>query len=214
LPDDEIEHFAKLTVVGEIDDLEDYIVGLTRKGVPEEAVYLELMAPAARKLGIYWEQDDLSFADVTIGLGRLQTLLYRISSRHRGTYETQAPVAKGLFITPLGAQHSFGIRMVDDLFRRAGWKTICEPDISTVDLVALVNSESFEMVGIGLSVEEQIEIAEKMICEVRAASRNRNVKIMIGGSLLVGRPDVVARLDADFCALDAREAVTIARNVI
>jgi MerR family transcriptional regulator, light-induced transcriptional regulator len=214
LPDDEIENFAKLTVAGEVDDLEDYIVGLTRKGVPEEAVYLELMAPAARKLGIYWEQDDVSFADVTIGLGRLQTLLYRISSRHRSTYETQASVGKGLFVTPHGAQHSFGIRMVDDLFRRAGWKTICEPDISIQDLVALVSNNSFNLVGLGLSVESQIDIAEKMITEVRAASRNRNVKIMLGGSLLTNRADINERLGADFCALDAREAVTIARNVI
>jgi MerR family transcriptional regulator, light-induced transcriptional regulator len=214
LPEDEIEHFAKLTVSGEVDDLEDYIVGLTRKGVAEEAVYLELMAPAARKLGIYWEQDHFSFAEVTIGLGRLQTLLYRISSRHRGTYENQAPVAKGLFITPFGAQHSFGIRMVDDLFRRAGWKTICEPDISIIDLVSLVSTVSFDMVGLGLSVESQIDIAEEMIREVRAASRNRDVKIMLGGSLLSDRADIIERLGADFCALDAREAVTIARNVI
>jgi MerR family transcriptional regulator, light-induced transcriptional regulator len=194
--------------------LEDYIVSLTRGGMAEEAVYLELMAPTARKLGLYWEQDLCSFTDVTIGLGRLQTLLYRMSARHRGTYETQAPAPRGLFVTPLGAQHSFGIRMVEDLFRRAKWKTLCEPDISIPDLVALVSSESFDIVGIGLSVEEQIDIAEKMIIQVRLASRNPAVKIMVGGSLLVDRIDVIERLGADFCAVDAREAVTIAQNVI
>lgn len=211
---EEIERFATLTIAGEVDDLEDYIVGLTRQGIAEEAIYLELMAPAARKLGDFWTQDLCSFTDVTIGLGRLQTLLYRVSARHRATYETLDSVRKGLFVTPEGAQHSFGIRMVEDLFRRAGWKTLCEPDISLPELVSLVRSETFNIVGIGLSLVEQVETAGKMIVEVRAASRNKDIKIMVGGSLLANRSDLVDLLGADICAVDAREAVTIAQNVI
>lgn len=214
LSEDAIEQFAKLTITGEVDDLEDHIVALTRQGVVVETVYLQLMAPAARKLGEYWEQDICSFTDVTIGLGRLQTLLYRLSARQKGIIDTEALVPRGLFITPFGGQHSFGIRMVEDLFRRAGWKTLCEPNILSQDLVDLIATENFDLVGIGISIVGQLELVEEMIGCVRQSSRNREIKIMVGGNLIVEQSDLATALGADFSAIDAREAVTIAQNII
>ncbi len=214
LSDEAIEHFARLCIAGEVDDLEDRIVALTRQGVAADSVYLELMAPAARKLGLYWEQDLCSFTDVTIGLGRLQTLLYRLSARHKGIDNTEALVTKGLFVTPTGGQHSFGIRMVEDLFRRAGWKTLCEPNISMQELVFLVQTEVFDLVGVGITTEVQLDLAKEMINQIRENSRNPGLKIMVGGNLIVENPENAALLGADFSAIDAREAVTIAQNII
>lgn len=214
IADEAVEQFAKLSIVGEVDDLEDHIVKMTREGIVIETVYLQLMAPAARKLGEYWEQDVCSFTDVTIGLGRLQTLLYRLSARQKGLSEPDALDTKGLFVTPHGAQHSFGIRMVEDLFRRAGWKTLCEPNILSQDLVALLQSEHFDLIGIGISIEGQLELVQEMISNVRNSSRNRGIKIMIGGNLIILKPELAAILGADLSAIDAREAVTIAQNII
>lgn len=209
-----IEQFAQLTLSGEVDDLEDHIVSLTRQGVVVETVYLQLMAPAARKLGEYWERDICSFTEVTIGLGRLQTLLYRLSARHQGVNDADKLIARGLFVTPYGAQHSFGIRMVEDIFRRAGWKTLCEPNILTQDLAALLQTESFDLVGIGISIMGQLELTREMIFEIRQSSRNRDIKIMVGGNLMVEQSELAVSLGADFSAKDAREAVTIAQNII
>lgn len=214
LSEDAIEQFAKLTITGEVDDLEDHIVALTRQGVIVETVYLQLMAPAARKLGEYWEQDICSFTDVTIGLGCLQTLLYRLSARQKGVTDADVLVPRGLFITPFGGQHSFGIRMVEDLFRRAGWKTLCEPNILSQDLADLIATENFDLVGIGISIIGQLELVEEMIANVRQCSRNRDIKIMVGGNLIVEQSELATSLGADFSAIDAREAVTIAQNII
>jgi MerR family transcriptional regulator, light-induced transcriptional regulator len=214
IADEAVEQFAKLSIVGEVDDLEDHIVKLTREGIVIETVYLQLMTPAARKLGEYWEQDLCSFTDVTIGLGRLQTLLYRLSARHKGLNDPEALITRGLFVTPHGGQHSFGIRMVEDLFRRAGWKTLCEPNILSQDLVALLQGEHFDLIGIGISIEGQLELVQEMISNVRNSSRNRDIKIMVGGNLIIQKPELAAVLGADLSAIDAREAVTIAQNII
>ena len=209
-----IDRFARMTIVCELDDLEDHIVGLTRQGVITETVYLELLAPTARRLGVFWEDDFCSFTDVTIGLGRLQTLLYRLSARDKGVNDPESLVPKGLFVTPFGGQHSFGIRMVEDLFRRAGWRTLCEPNILTQDFTDMLQSEAFDLVGIGISIQGQLELVEEMIKAVRRSSLNPHVKIMVGGSLIVDQPELVASLGADLSAIDAREAVTIAQNII
>lgn len=209
-----IDRFAQLTITGEVEDLEDQIVKLARNGMGAESVYLDLMAPAARRLGDYWDQDLCSFTDVTIGLGRLQTLLYRLSAKQKGVEDPSALVTTGLFITPAGAQHKFGITMVEELFRRAGWKTLCLPDISIPELKATVAAQSFDLVGLGISISAQFEQAQDMIRQVRSSSCNPEVKIMVGGSLIVENPQQAGALGADFSAVDAREAVTIAQSII
>lgn len=214
MSDNAIESFANLSIAGEVDDLEDYVVNLARQGIGAEAVYLDLMAPTARKLGQYWQDDLCSFTDVTVGLGRLQTLLYRLSAKHKGIEDSEVLLTTGLFITPVGAQHSFGIRMVEDLFRRAGWKTYCAPNISIQELSSLVQTERFDLVGLGISIEGQLDLAAEMIAAIRACSRNSAVKIMVGGNLIVENSSYAQQLEADFSAIDAREAVTIAQNVI
>ena len=42
--------------------------GLRGRGVSVEALYVHLLAPAARHLGELWEDDRCHFADVTVGM--------------------------------------------------------------------------------------------------------------------------------------------------
>jgi MerR family transcriptional regulator, light-induced transcriptional regulator len=214
LSDDAIDRFAQMTLADEVDDLEDHVIDLTSQGYSIEQLYLDLLAPAARALGVYWEQDRCSFTEVTLGLGRLQTLLYRLSARQKGVSDLRALVPLGLFITPQDGQHSFGIRMVDDLFRRAGWNTVCEPGICVDQAITLVKSQAFDLVGIGISSEGQIEPARALMTAIRANSRHKQIKLMVGGSQIVDAPELADSLEADLSARDAREAVTIAQNIV
>jgi hypothetical protein len=51
---------------------------LAASGVSLEAIYLDLLSPAARKAGDLWEADRCSFTDVTIGLWRLQEVMHEV----------------------------------------------------------------------------------------------------------------------------------------
>ena len=42
---------------------------------------VDLLAPAARLLGEYWEDDRCDFVDVTMGLWRLQEVVHEIAAR-------------------------------------------------------------------------------------------------------------------------------------
>ncbi len=214
LSSEEIDVFVKMTLNDEVDDLEDHVLDLTSQGYSIEQLYLDLLAPTARALGVYWEQDRCSFTDVTLGLGRMQTLLFRLSARQKGVSNVKASIPLGLFITPFDGQHSFGIRMVDDLFRRAGWNSVCEPGVSIEQAIALVKAQAFDLVGIGISSEAQIEPARALLKAIKANSRNRQIKSMVGGSQIVAQPELADSLEADLSARDAREAVTIAQNIV
>ena len=75
LGDKTTEAFARMVVSKEPDSLIAFVGTLLRDGVSMESVYLDLLVPAARRLGEYWDEDSVSFADVTIGLGRLQQVV-------------------------------------------------------------------------------------------------------------------------------------------
>jgi MerR family transcriptional regulator, light-induced transcriptional regulator len=209
-----VEPFANLVLSGSVDDLEDFVVELTRQGFTSDTIYLDLMAPAARLLGQYWEDDKCSFTDVTMGLGRLQTLLYRLSASQTRDTPASSDAPSALFLTPEGSQHSLGVRMVEELFREAGWRTLCEINTSVVSLMSLVENEAFDLVGIGLSAEGQIEQTRDIIEQIRIASCNRDVKVILGGKLIVDDPDLAGRLGADLFARDGKEAIVIANKLL
>jgi methanogenic corrinoid protein MtbC1 len=128
--------------------------------------------------------------------------------------DIRSDLASGLFVTPAGEMHSFGIRMVDELFKRAGWRTLCEPNSRINDVLAIVGSESFHILGIGISSEAQVPFVKELIRQVRKTSHNRHILVMVGGSYIVEQPNLAASIGADFSASDGREAIAIAETVI
>jgi methanogenic corrinoid protein MtbC1 len=209
-----IVDLAHILLTHEVDDVELILHAYLNSGLRLDEVYVDLMAPAARHLGAMWEDDTATFSDVTIGLGRMQTLLNRLSDTYRNEEDVRADVASGLFVTPAGEMHSFGIRMVDELFKRAGWRTLCEPNSRINDVLAIVGSESFHILGIGISSEAQVPFVKELIRQVRKVSHNRHILVLVGGSHIVGRPELAASIGADFSASDGREAIAIAETVI
>jgi methanogenic corrinoid protein MtbC1 len=205
---------AHILLTHEVDDVEVILHAYLNSGLRLDEVYVDLMAPAARHLGVMWEDDTATFSDVTIGLGRMQTLLNRLSEAYRNEEDVRKELASGLFVTPAGEMHSFGIRMVDELFRRAGWRTLCEPNSRINDVLAILGSESFHILGIGISCEAQVPFVQEMIRQVRKVSQNRHILVLVGGSHIVGRPELAASIGADFSASDGREAIAIAETVI
>lgn len=205
---------AHILLTHEVDDVELILRAYLNSGLRLDEIYVDLMAPAARHLGEMWENDTATFSDVTIGLGRMQTLLNRLSDSYRNEEEVRDDLASGLFVTPAGEMHSFGIRMVDELFRRAGWRTLCEPNSRINDVLAMVGNESFHLLGIGITSEAQVPFVKELIRQVRKVSHNRHILVLVGGSYIVGRPDLAASIGADFSASDGREAIAIAETVI
>jgi methanogenic corrinoid protein MtbC1 len=63
-------------------DIADLMVDdLLEAGVSVEDVCLDHLAPAARCLGEWWENDRLPFTDVTMATARIQSMLRRMPTR-------------------------------------------------------------------------------------------------------------------------------------
>lgn len=210
---EEIDQFAPLSLQVEADQLLDYVEGILDRGVGIDTVMVDLLAPAARRLGEYWEDDRCDFVDVTMGLWRLQEIVHELGARLPAERRV-GPGRRALFASMPGDQHSFGTIVVEELFSREGWLTDRMNEASTPDLLERVAGEWFDLVGLTISCDYHIAPLGSVIAALRNVSRNPNLCVMVGGRIFVADPDLAASVGADGTASDAKVALQKALSLV
>ena len=191
-----------------------FIEGLLSRGITVEALYTGILPDAARWLGLMWEEDRCDFARVTIAVGRLQQATRLLSPRFHAASVNRADARSLLLLPAPGEQHTFGLQILAEFFQRAGWRVAGGPKSSGVDAADLVRRNWFDVVGFSIGSERMFDGLAKSIRQVRRASRNRCLGVMVGGPLFQQRPELAALAGADASAGDAPAAVMIARNLV
>jgi methanogenic corrinoid protein MtbC1 len=191
-----------------------YIDSLRAKNVGIDQIYLRLLAPAARRLGDLWVADLVDFTQVTIGVGHLQLLLRQLGAQRTDDSGAQNWNRRALLLPAAGEQHSFGLVMVAEFFRRAGWDVCCDVAATVEDSVAMVREQSFSIFGLSLSGENRLDATARQVRAMRRASKNPAIGALVGGQLLVEHPEYVSLLGADAAAFDGQQAVAQANNML
>jgi MerR family transcriptional regulator, light-induced transcriptional regulator len=211
---DEAVSFAALAIDADAEELLARLDKMLGSGTEIESILINILAPAARRLGIMWEQDDCDFVDVTMGLWRLQEVVRELSAR--------VPVASGrsgsgyraVFSAMPGEQHNFGTVIVEDIFRRAGWSTELLLDSQQGALLNAVASTRYDLVGLTVSLDIHTERLPSLILAIRSVSRNPRLCILLGGRVLMDDPQLALRVGADGTAADAQSAVALADRLV
>lgn len=216
LPDSrDVAEFTRVVLQDDTSAASAYVKVLLADGVPLEAVFLELFAPTARRLGELWVADQCDFVQVTIGVGKLQHLLRQYTQSLQGHgLETAEGGRRALLAPTPGEQHTFGMLVVGEMLRRAGWDVTGEPASCSDDLCEMVHGEWFAVIGLSLSCEHRVSSLKRDIRALRRASRNGAIGVMVGGRVFVEHPELVPRVGADATAADGREAVVRAEELL
>lgn len=187
---------------------------LQNAGRTVEAIYLDILAPVARHLGAMWAADRCGFVDVTLGVLGLQQLM-RSFPLDPGEEHAPGPANRRVLLAAMpGEQHTFGVSMLSEFFRRDGWDVLDEPQESIARLVECVRGQWIGVVGLSLSCDSHLETLARAIGQIRRHSLNRVVGIMVGGPAFAGHPERIARVAADASAQDPRQAVRQARDLL
>ena len=211
---DDISALCGLAMRADLSGSLDYVAALRARGMPLEIIYLELLAPVARRLGQLWEEDRCDFTAVTIGLCCLQQVVLENSPSFQPR-SARGDVERRVLLAPVpGEQHSFGILMVGEFFRRQGWEVASGSGASVRELAALVRRQWFAAVGFSLACEERLDALARTIREVRRASRNPQIGVLVGGRLFVERPELAALVGADATAADGQQAALKAETLL
>jgi MerR family transcriptional regulator, light-induced transcriptional regulator len=211
---DEVVKFARLVTSHDVTVGAAYVNALLNRGVTLETIYLKLLAPAARLLGEWWTADLNDFTEVTSGLCRMHQLVHEFSRRFLRDAGPVAPNKSILLMSMPGEQHSFGLILVAEFFRRAGWDVWDAHPATVAEALQSLDTRLFAIVGISLSCESRIGEMSGLIAAIRGKSRNPAVSIMVGGQPFVGHPEKVSSLGADGTALDGQQAVIAATRLL
>lgn len=211
LDDDEVEEFVRvirgLTEAG----LDGYISGLLEDGAKPEAIYLDLMAPAARRLGELWEEDACSFMEVSLSLGRMQRVLRRLEGQFLSMAGEEGGDGRRILLTGLsGEQHTLGLILVAEFFIRDGWSVEVGTPFGSGDPLSRLAEEWYDVVGFSLACDDHLDRLTRDIQRAREVSRNKDLRVLVGGPPFVDAPELALKVGADGSATDARMAPRVA----
>ena len=209
---EQIAAFTDLALALDDAPVIEAFAALLADGHPLDRLFLDLLAPAAALLGRMWDDDLCDFIEVTTAVARLQHLVTRF--RIDGAALPLDGKRRLLLMGAPGEQHTFGVRIVEQFLRRAGWIVSSGLSSSPEEIAALVASEWFAVVGLTLSNATRLEPLAHAIRSVRKASCNRTIGVMVGGPVFLERPELVAQVGADASAVDAATAVLLAQRLL
>lgn len=209
----DIDRLIALITEGGPDAARVLIEGLLAHGCERVAVFSDLLAPAARQLGDLWLDDRCSFTEVTIGVARLQALLRELALPVRADARRLIG-ACAIFAPCPPEQHGFGVAIVEEFFRSAGWRVAPLGAISHQAIEDALADNHVDLLGLSLSCEAHLGAASESLLRFRKASRNPDLKIMMGGTPFLHDAQLWREVGADEMALDGRDAVARAHELL
>ena len=208
--DECVRHFADMCTSNNPEKLDEHVTDLLAQGVSLESIFLYLLAPVARYLGDQWLSDEVSFVDVHLGLCRLHQLICECETIGYRSENVSLAGESILLTCAPGENHTFGVTMVADFFRRYGWQVSNLCGLDSDFLLARLASTQYSAVGFSLHNEYNYLALKEIIAKVKTDSISKDLLIMVGGDYFIRNPDKVKSIGADIFATDGRQAVLMA----
>jgi methanogenic corrinoid protein MtbC1 len=212
--DGEVELLTEMVLRRDAAATQTYVRARCAAGLRAETLYLQLLAPVALRLGEMWEADLCDFTQVTVGLWRLQQIVFEYSADFQRDRRVRMNVRRVMLVPSPGSQHTFGVVMVGEFFRRAGWDARGDPSASIAEVSTMLADEWFDVVGLSVGSECHIDAVASAILGFRKSSLNPAIVVMVGGPVVDLSSEFVRRVGADGTAADAPGAVVEAERLV
>lgn len=206
-----VSDFTQALLAPDAGSAQAFVEGLEFAQTPPEAIFLDYFAPAARQLGDLWSSDECDFIDVSVGLHRLQSFMDEVDARFDCLPHGREIVGSALLVVAPGETHEFGIAMVGAFLRRAGFRVLSG---SSSGCLASLHANKIDIFGVSLSCTRHVEKLGRLLARARRVSRNAALKIIVGGPVFADDPKLADVLGADGMAVNAQEAVQLARSLL
>jgi len=174
-------------------------------GTDIEELLVTYLAGAARILGARWAEDTLTSSQITIAAARMYAIM-------RGVGATLMPAQTSgdrhaVFATVPGEQHTLGITMAAELFRRDGWLIDLKVGRDHDALLAELAETDFSVLGLSACTPEILPELIRLVAAVRI--EHPHVRIVVSGHLAEVEPQLSHLTDADYVStkLDTLRAV-------
>lgn len=118
-PADEIEILCEALLSDDRQASSDFVLHAQARGIGADAICLSYLAVASARLGEMWDQDRVSFLQVTVAVGRIYALMR--SLRRSNPVPLLVEGRTATLVSVPGEDHTLGVAMAAELLRGKGW---------------------------------------------------------------------------------------------
>ena len=210
----ELEAFSTICLSNDPEESLSHVKNIIAQGVSLESIFLDLITPAARWLGLQWEEDKMDFTAVTHGLMRMHQI-----TRNLGYVNTESPqsgteVKRILLACTPGSMHILGLVIVSEFFRSDGWQVVLDIAPTELSLVQALKREWFDMIGLSVGLVEQLPELPGLISKLKSQALNPATLVILGGPAALLSPEIVKKSGANGVAAQADQAVELANGLL
>lgn len=199
------DRFLGLVLSGRQEAQWQFLVDLVEEGLDLDAIFLHVMAPTIRQIGVLWEEDRLSFVDVTTKSSHLQQMMRRLASE---LAVTSPRTTRRLLLAPVpGEQHTFGLFVLAEMFLRAGWATLVEPAATWEELHHDLATQQFDAIGLSVGSERMLDGMAGSVASLRSAAQSPDLLVFLGGWAFQATQEPLDGFGADMVETDALAAI-------
>lgn len=207
LADEEIDRITQLLLSTEDGAFELAITVLKTHGVSINYIVLDLIPTIAGRLGKQWEDDTLSFAEVSIGTNKLERVIHKLDYLFQVTQLEKRGNHSILITTFPESQHSLGTLILSNYFIHSGWRVYRPENNSLKSISKELETNSRDAIAISISCDEQLQQLPNIISTLREKSQNPKIMVLIGGPLYNKAPAKFSHIQADITAFTPEESV-------
>lgn len=211
---EDASRFALLPLRLEAASLLEEVDSFIADGATVETICLDLLAPAARRLGEMWDNDECDFLDVTMGLWRLQEVMREIAARSPAELGGLTMPRSALFSPMPGDHHNFGTLMIEEVFARGGWHSEALVKPERRELLDKLARQPFDLVGLTLARDCPSAALANLIKAIRNVSANPHIIVLVGGRMINENPGMAMEVGADGTGVDALAALECANSLV
>jgi methanogenic corrinoid protein MtbC1 len=210
----EIEIFTDLCSSDSSKDAQSFVDDLLNKGLSKEDIFLELITPAAQYLGSQWDDDRMDFSQVNLGLVRLHSIANEIRCTSKSDQFAKGKARRVMMASAPGSMHMLGTTIVADFFRKEDWQVVVAISSSANELVQTVSNEWFDVLGLSLSIDQQLTGLADLIDQFKSLSLNPRMVVMLGGPIFSAKKLDANDFGANGICDNAKHAVGLAVSLL
>ncbi|WP_371227448.1 cobalamin B12-binding domain-containing protein [Roseovarius sp. 2305UL8-3] len=198
----ELEAFCTALISDDDEAAAEIIIGIRAEGMSAELIYLKYLAAAARMLGEWWNEDRASFVEVTIGTGRMFAIMRGM--RHLFTHPFSPDNKSAVFASAPGEDHTLGVRMAADIFRKNGWEITLKVGLDHDTLVSELEQTPSSIIGLSIGGRHSIDALSRLIVALHICCPN--APLVVCGQGIRSIKPILSLMGVDGIACDIEEA--------
>jgi len=210
----EIETFTDLCVSESSKDAQSFVDDFLDTGLSTEDIFLGLLTPAAKYLGSQWDDDRMDFSQVNLGLVRLHSIANEIRCTSKSGQLVKDKAKCVMIASEPGSMHMLGTTIVADFFRKEDWQVVVAISSSANELVKTVSNEWFDVLGLSLSIDQQLTGLADLIDQLKSLSLNPRMVVMLGGPIFSAKKLDANDFGANGICDNAKHAVGLAASLL